>query len=305
MTHLRAPALFLTALLALSVISLPDTARAEDPVVTLKDAGNGKKAPLRLSPKVGTKESMTISINMDMKMTSGGQEMPPQDLPVMTMVMDTEVNEVKEDGTFTYTFKFTKAESGTSDSLPYWALEGMNKLLGQMVGTEGQVTVTSRGFSRDGAFVVPEGVAPELKETMNNMSRSMDQMVAPLPEEPVGIGAKWTVLSKPESNGMKIDQTAHYTLIAREDGKVELEVKLEQTAVKQTVDLGDQGSYQLVRYTGSGSGTSSLDLSLVSPVAARIKMSTDVGMNTNMGGLPVEIGAVNQVTTKMTGKIRE
>jgi len=306
MTHLRrTSALLFGALLALSLTSLPDTAQAEDPTVTLQDAGKGKKAPLRMSPKIGVKESMTMSIEMGLEMTMGELQIPAQDPPVMTMVMDTEVNEILKDGTFTYTFKFTKAESGASDSLPPAALEEMNKTLGQMVGMEGHGTVTPRGFSRDGAFVLPEGVAPELQETLDNMSHSMDQMVAPLPEEPVGIGAKWTVVSKPEANGMKIDQTAHYTLLSREDDAIELSVRLEQTAAKQTVDLGAQGSFELVRYTGAGTGSTKLNLGRVAPIEALVEMTSDVGMNMDMGGQAVEMGVVTEVKNTMTGTLRE
>ena len=302
----RTPALLLAALLAFGLTSVPEPAPAADPTVTLTDAGNGKKKALRFTPKKGLKESMTMAIDMSMEMSMGGQEMPAQDLPVMTMVMDTEINDVnKEDGTFTYTFKFTKMDVGASDTLPPAAIEQMKAKLGEMVGMEGHATMTARGFSRDGDFVLPEGAGKDLQETLDSMTQSMDQMVAPLPEEPVGVGAKWTVVSKVSSNGMQIDQTANYEFVSLIDGVLELKVGIVQAAPVQTVDLGAQGSFELVRYTGSGDGTTSLNLTQIMPVEAVVDVQNDAGMKMDMNGTPMEMGVKSKVKNTMTGSIRK
>lgn len=264
----RTPALLLAALLAFGLTSIPEFAQATDPIVTVTEAGKGKKQTLRFTPKKGLKESMVMNIDMSMEMAMGGQDMPAQDLPTMTMVMDTEINDVTADGTFTYTFEFTKMDVGASETLPPSAVEQMKAKLGEMVGMEGHATMTSRGFSRDGDFVLPEGASKDIQDTLDSMTQSMDQMVAPLPEEPVGVGAKWTVQSQVSSNGMKIDQTANYELLAFDGSVLKLKVEIVQAAPVQTVDLGAQGSFELVRYTGSGAGTTSLDLSKIMPVEA-------------------------------------
>jgi len=301
---LRTPALLLAAFFALGLLSTPDAAHAKDPTVTLDDAGKGKKKTLRFAPKAGLKESMTMVIDMAMEMEMGGQAMPAQDLPSMTMVMDTEINEVKDDGTFTYTFVFTKMDVGASESLPPAAIEQMKQTLGGMVGMEGHATMTTRGFSRDSAFVLPETAAKEIQETMDSMSQSMDQMVAPLPEEPVGVGARWTVVSQVTSNGMKIDQTSKYHLLAFTDGGVDLEVEVVQAAPKQTVDLGAQGSFDLVRYEGAGAGTTSLNFSRVMPTNAVIDVKNDAGMDMDMGGQKMQMGVKSTVKNTMTGAVR-
>lgn len=302
---LRPLALLFTALLALG-LTAPEAAHAEDPVVTVTDAGKGKKQKLRFTPKKGLKESMTMVIDMNMEMAMGGQQMPAQDLPSMTMVMETEVNEVKGDGSFTYSFKFTKMDVADSDTLPPSAVEEMRKSLGGMVGMEGHATMTARGFSRDGDFVLPETASAEIRETMDNMTQSMDQMVSPLPEEPVGVGAKWTVKTKVSSSGMKIDQEGHYTLLSlSDDGTMELEVTLTQKADKQTVDLGAQGSFDLVRYTGGGAGNTILNLSKIMPVDANIDVQNDAGMAMDMGGQAMEMGVKSKVKNTMKGEVRQ
>ncbi len=302
---LRTPALALAALLAFGLTSAPEPARAADPVVTLKDAGAGKKQVLRFNPTKGTKESMVMSIDMSMEMAMGGQDMPAQDLPTMTMVMDTEVNEVAQDGTFTYTFKFTKMDVGASDTLPPTAVEQMKLKLNEMLGMEGHATMTTRGFSRDGDFVLPEGASKDMQDTLDSMTQSMDQMVAPLPEEPVGVGAEWTVVSQVSSNGMKIDQTANYQLVSFDGSLLSLKVDIVQAAPVQTVDLGAQGSFELVRYTGSGAGTTSLNLSRIMPVQAVIDVQNDAGMKMDMNGQKIDMGVKSKVKNSMTGSSRQ
>ena len=301
MSLLRMPALVFAAFLAFGLVSTPDVAQAEDPIVTLVDAGKGKKQAVRFAPKKGSKESMTMVIDMNMEMAMGGQQMPAQQLPSMSMVMASEVTDVQKDGTFSYSFTFTKMEVGDSDTLPASAIEELRKTLGGMVGMAGNATVTSRGFSRASDFTLPEGAAPQLQETMDSMTQSMDQMVAPLPEEPIGVGAKWTVASKVSSNGMKIDQTASYELLSHTDDRIELKVSIDQQAPVQTVDLGAQGSFELVRYTGSGAGTTTLDLSRVMPQTASMDVQNDAGMNMDMGGQAMEMGVKSKVKNTMTG----
>ena len=42
------------------------------------------------------------------------------------------------------------------------------------------------------------------------------QLVTPLPEEAVGVGAKWEVKAPVQSHSIKIDQTANYELVSVE-----------------------------------------------------------------------------------------
>ncbi len=279
MKHLVAT---LTVLLSLALAS---PAAAVDPTVKLLEAGQGKKSELRLAPTVGTKSSSTMTMDMSMEMAFGGQTMPAQAVPQMLFAIETEVNEVRKDE-FTFTFKYAKADIGESTSLPPQAVESMREVIKQLEGLEGHSTMTTRGFVKDGSFVPAEGAGPEIQEMAANMEKQLNQLAAPLPAEPVGVGAKWQVDSVVTDNGMKIDQTAVYTLQRREGNRVELAVAITQSAKDQTVKT-PQGDAKLSTLSTSGTGTSSLDLTLLLPIEAKSDTQSDVSMNMDMGGSPV------------------
>ena len=80
-------------------------------------------------------------------------------------------------------------------------------------GLTGTGTVSSRGFSKGVEFKAPAGSNPQARQLMDQMKEFVTQLVAPLPEEAVGPGARWEAKTPLKSQGMTMDQTATYELV--------------------------------------------------------------------------------------------
>ena len=69
---------------------------------------------------------------------------------------------------------------------------------------------------------VPGGVTGQMRQLVEGFQNSAEQMATPLPEEPVGVGGKWSVTQSLELNGMKLQQTATYTVIELSEERAKL-----------------------------------------------------------------------------------
>ena len=67
------------------------------------------------------------------------------------------------------------------------------------------------------------------------MSQSFESMTAPLPDEPIGLGARWEVITRVANGGADLVQDATYTLKARDGDKASLGVVVVQLAARDTV----------------------------------------------------------------------
>ena len=61
-----------------------------------------------------------------------------------------------------------------------------------MIGLEVNQTISPRGEIRDGSFALPSDLDPTLATMLDQMAERMDDLAAPLPLGPVGVGATWS-----------------------------------------------------------------------------------------------------------------
>jgi hypothetical protein len=96
-------------------------------------------------------------------------------------------------------------------------------------------------------------------------------LAAPLPEEPVGVGATWDTTTVVEQNGMRLTQIAHYKLLSRTRTRAALAVTIEQQAQPQTI-VANGIKLELTSYRGGGAGQTALDLGMLVPRRSTVKV---------------------------------
>ena len=256
------------------------------PTVTLISAGSDPKLPLRLTPTVGATQKSTMIMRMAMQMTMSGQEIPMK-LPGMKMGMSSTVGSVNEAGDATYTFKLDSAEVMDEAGVNPMVASAMKDGISGIVGMNGKAVVTNRGYAKDAKLNLPANVNPQMKQMLDGFQQSMNQMSTPLPEQAVGVGAKWQVVQKIDQNGMKIDQTATFELLERKGNIAKTKFTLVQTAPAQSImndELPAGASAKLKSLKGGGSGTATLNLTKVMPSDSKANISSEVSMAISQGG---------------------
>ena len=259
-----------------SVTAAPDVP-AGSPVVKLVDAGKGAKKQLRFTAKKGLTRTMIMTMKMGMAMSMGANSMPMQTLPTMKMTMDMKVTDVSGEGDIKYTFLLKQPEVVAEKGTPQTVIDEMKKASKGMAGLTGYAVVTSRGFTKEADINVPKDADPQMKQFMDSIKQSLYQISAPLPDEAVGVGAKWDTVMQLTQNGMTLDQTATNELVELKGDSGKLKLTIKQNAKPQKVTVNGM-QVNVLSLVSNGSGETTLDFTRLVPSQATVTLHSDLKM---------------------------
>ncbi len=265
--------------------SRPPPARAAGQgEVRLLDPGAEPRQVLRLHPKAGDKQTTSMELKLGMNMKLGDVETPMK-LPAMNMTMDVTVQSVSPEGDITYQMVMgdttVSEEAGT---MPQVA-DAIKAALGGVKGLSSTLKISNRGVSRGVDMSVPSGADPQMRQALDQMKESFARMAAPLPEEPVGKGARWESKTPVKSQGMTINQAASYELVSIDGEQINVKSTVTQHAANQKIENPAMPGVKLdlTKMAGSGTGDMVINLGQVVPVGGKLDFHTDLSMGMNLG----------------------
>lgn len=154
--------------------------------------------------------------------------------------------------------KVTAEPRGPNDKL---AAEVQSQLRG-MVGLSIAYTVHPNGQVRDPVTDIPKATPEAAKQTIQEVTGSLDSTTAVLPNEPIGVGARWDVLTR-ITGSMDMLQLSTYTLRDRDRTKATLDVEVKQVAATDTLKNPAIGVGRILSMSSSGSGALKIDTSSI------------------------------------------
>src|SRR5258706_719429 len=179
--------------------------------VKLLVPGKEPRTALRFHPKTGDKQSVEMSIKMGMGMKIADANTPIK-MPAMQLQMDLTVTDVSPSGDIKYESVMTEATtSDDSDALPQVA-ESMKNAMSKMKGLTGNGILSSRGENKGLTMKAPPDADPQFRKAMDQVNETFGRISTPLPEEPIGVGAKWEYRFPVKSQGILINQVMTYEL---------------------------------------------------------------------------------------------
>ena len=218
--------------------------------------------------------------------------MPAMDLPGMKMTFDLAVTNVTPAGDVTYSVAFTdmtaEAAPGMDPSVVAM-IQGSAAAVKEMKGT---ATISNRGVIRSTTFDLSKMSDPNLKQALQQVSSQLEGMALPLPEEPIGPGARWEARQAVDAAGMATYVRTEYELVSATGNAVQLRVKAETTAPPQPVSnpmLGADAQVQVEKLTGTNTGTVTLQLDGLVPTG-EMSGTTNTMMSLTMGGQTQQMG---------------
>jgi hypothetical protein len=274
----------------------PDAARSES--VKVLEPGKEPRQELRLAAKVGQAETMRMKMIMDVGVQMGTQKLPKTDVPPMIMTMDMKVTETKPNGDIGYDFSLVKTEVGAAAALDPKVVKAVEAALAKINGLSGHASVSNRGFNRGAKMNAPPQADAQTKQVLESMEQAMNQVGAPLPAEPVGLGAKWQSELALVQGGIHLSQVSTYTLERLEGSKLGLKVELQQSAPRQKLTPQPGTTVEILSLGSKGGGSSQVDLLRLAPVQSLLELQSDVTMALPQGQnmamttkLRIEIGS--------------
>lgn len=250
-------------------------------VVKLLEAGAEPRHKLRYDFSGAEKQVVLMTMDMTMGMELGAIKQPRTKLPPVHMDMVVNPKKVSDEGVLRYEFEMTRAEVVAGPDADPNVVQAMKTEMDKTKGMKGWADVNQRGFTLAADVQVPPGAGPQLRDLLDKMKSQIEQMSAPLPEEPVGKGAKWVVTQPIKNDMLKFNQQATYTLADLEGSLATLEIDIVQDAPPQNIDAPGMGgaTARLTSLDSTGKGTSKVDLKKLVPVA---EVSTSLTMNVDI-----------------------
>lgn len=281
-----------TAVLALALTSLTacgggsDVDCAEDPKVTVNDAGSQPLKELRLSPSEGDSVELEMRMDTSMSVETDGTSAPTQSIPTITLGMVATVDRVSDDE-IEMSVEYDEVDVDGGDA-------AVESTLASIVGTTATITTDTRGVFVDGDVDPAPGIDSTLESTLDQVEQQFASLTVPLPDEAVGPGAEWEVEAPFELNGLETCNTATYTLTELDGSAYELDVEVDQQMGAGTIE---QNGVEAELVEGSSTGTSTtrgdLDLPLAvsvdSDVSSSTKLEVDQGDDTQEVDMSVDL----------------
>jgi hypothetical protein len=248
-----------------------DTAESGDPVVTLVEPGEEPRSPLRYRFTAGRRTTMFVDMELVLSIAMGASSKKTVSTPPLRMVFAVEVLDVMAPSGAAHirtTVESVEVRSRASD--PHDMIESLRRETSALRGLTTDARISQRGFARDFKSNVPSDVSPKLRSAVESTQSACQQLVAPFPTEPVGLGAHWRVESNATTSDIAFKQRTLVTLVERDEHRVVLSFTIDQVAPKQRLkvpDLPPGATSTLENYKGHGNGRSEAPLDFRTPTA--------------------------------------
>ncbi len=142
--------------------------------------------------------------------------------------------------------------------------------LAPLVGLKGTLAVDERGAVSGAAWVFPPGLDEQQTRRAEGLQSNLAAVV-PLPDEAVGVGARWRVVEVADASGIALEVVRTYKLIERRGDELVLDLSLSVEAPPAFVSLpAFEGRVEELRFAGS----QRLELDLTKPMPTRSGSST-------------------------------
>jgi len=180
--------------------------------IQVLDPGSEPRQVLRYHIPEGATEQLDMTQRVETTIILGGQPMgSPTAFPIATRMSFGPASS-SADGNLHLPFRIDSMELGRGEGMTEATQAAAAAAVAPLVGTTGAEEMDARGRVTNSTIDVPEGVAPAMAETLENMRKAMVDAGVPFPEQAVGVGARWQVRKHVTRRGLLIETVSTYTL---------------------------------------------------------------------------------------------
>ena len=258
------------------------------PQVKLLEAGAEPRQVFRLQAEAG--KSQKAKITMMMKLGISAPDMPSElgTLPPVTVALtstvttktvvvgqiefETVIDEVED-------VKSPGGEAGVTAGVSeqFRVLKGA-KLVGAM---SDRFVITKKIEAEN-----PTSNTVSMRESFGELAKVLFARLKGLPEEAIGVGAKWEVNQKLKEQGMTVNDMVQYELVSVEGAVLTLKSSTKQSAGSQKIPhpMMPGQKIDLTKLIGSGSETLTVDLGMLLPVKSLSDEKREIVMAMSAAG---------------------
>lgn len=272
----------------------PDTSR-----FVILDLGATPRQQLKFQPVVNSKQTVTMTMGMSMEMMMGKYPIPKTVIPKVAMKIDAVVSEIEPSGDIHYSFAYRQIQVIPDKTTSPELTATLQKSFSQLGDLKGNIVISKVGRVKNLAYVFPQKLDPSMKRTLEQYTKSIENISTTLPLMSVGLGAKWRTEDNLQISGIQLTQTATYEIVELTERGMKLRSKVTQFAPAQKLKLPEVQSSgaiaQIQSLNSKGDGLIDVAFDSVLPTAGKLSIATDSDMSVQMGS--------KDPATKITSKI--
>jgi hypothetical protein len=265
----------------------------------LLDAGAEPRQEVKFRPLANSKQTMTMTMGMSMDMAMGETPLPKTNIPKIVIKIDLTVGEVEASGDIHYSFSYTDLNAIADNKTSPELTAAIQKSFNTLKGIRGDLVVSSTGQVKSQKLILPKTIDPMTKQTLDQFTKSIEQLSTRLPSNAVGLGAKWQTTHSVTMAGLQLSQAATYEVIAIDARGMTVKCKVAQSAPPQDLLVpgaaANGAKIKLDSLNSSGGGTYVVLFDSLFPLSGKLSSLTESKMS-------VQINA-KEPSTNITSKI--
>jgi hypothetical protein len=266
----------------------------------LLDAGAAPRQEVKFRPLANSQQTMTMTMGMSMDMVFGETPMPKTNIPKIAMKLDLKVGKVEPSGDINYSFVYSDIKAIADKDTPPELIASIQKSLKTMMGIRGDLIVGSNGQIKSQKLILPKTLDPSLKQTLDQFTKSMEQISTQLPSQAVGLGAKWQTSNSLTVSGIQLNQTATYEVVALDARGMTVKCKVSQSAPPQNLAIpgaaaNSSSKVKIDSLESTGEGSYVVRFDSLLPISGSMSSVTDSKMSVQTDP--------KQPVTQISGKV--
>ena len=286
---------------AAGTLSQKSSATVTSSKLQVLNLGAEPRQKLRFNPAVNSKQTMIMSMDMSIDMKIGESSMPKIPIPKMVMKLDLNVKKVDPSGDIHYSFAYTDIKTIPTKDTPPEMIEAIQKGLKTLLGIKGDIVVSNSGEVKSKKLFIPKNVDPQMKSTLEQFDRSIDQLSNKFPQELVGLGAKWRTDNALQANGIKLNQSATYEIVKIDATAMTIKTQVTQTSPPQDMVVPNIGKAKarLLSLNSNGEGSYVVRFDSLLPITGNLDLKTDSQMSIQSSAKEEPINVVSKIGINM------
>lgn len=266
--------------------------------IELLTPGAEPRRELKFRPAANSKQTMVMTMGMSMDMSMGDSPLPKTPIPKMVIKMDLNVQKVDPSGDIYYSFAYGDIKVVAEKDTPPAMIAAIEKSLKSVIGIKGNLVIDSSGLIKQKNFILPKTVEPMMRETLEQFSKSMDQVSTQFPSGMLGVRGKWQVSNAIQSGGIKFNQSAIYEIVEISDVGMTVQTKMTQSALPQDLklpNLGKDVKAKLTSLNSTGEGQYRVRFDSLLPISGKLLINTNSKMSIKVSPKEPVANMVNNI----------
>ena len=264
------------------------------PTLELVRPGKKPRRALRWSPAPGQKERLTMRVDteLDAVLAILNAKTAPRSMRFELTVQSRQP--VHEEARL-FAFTVDEARLLGADKLPEKPRKALEEAAATLRGLEGRYSVDALGTVEEVVLNLPSEASRDLWSIAWDLEWALRQLALPLPEEPIGTGATWTIGRGVKHGAIQVTEVSTLKVTKLKKKLVTLRTEVEQTASPQTFrNPGTSMDVKLTEYSAEGAGRITWDPARLLPRSAKITLTDTRHLFYKVERQPTSITAVTR-----------